>query len=96
MGGDEFLGKSKVADAGGLKETCCQSESIKSIVTIPQVGMLPIGSLQTCETKRVSPGLWPKIRTVFKELSICAIKSCSIPALERYRSESKEISASGK
>jgi len=51
MGGDEFLGKSKVADAGGLKETCCQSESIKSIVTIPQVGMLPIGSLQTCETK---------------------------------------------
>ena len=91
-----FLGKSKVADAGGLKEAFCQPESVKPMVTTPLVGMFSIGSLQTCETKRVSPGLWPKIRTVFKELSICAIKSCRMPALERYRSELKEISASGK
>ena len=83
MGVDKFFGKSKVADAGGLKEACCQPESEKRMVTTPQVGMLSIGSLQTCETKRVSPGLWPKIRTVFKELSICVIKSCSMPALER-------------
>lgn len=83
MGGVEFLGKSKVADVGRWKEAFFQSEVLKLRVTTPDVGRLLIGRLQTCETKSVRPGLWLKIRTVFKELSICAMKSCIIPALAK-------------
>ena len=57
MGPVEFLGKSKVADVGRLYEAFFQSKLLNSKDTIPHVGMFPIFSFQTCETKSVTPGL---------------------------------------
>ena len=80
MGGDEFFGKSKVAPEGNCDEASSQVELPNFKLTIPQVGILSMGSPQTWWTRTVSPGLCPKMRTEFKEFSILPIKSWSMPA----------------
>ena len=80
MGEDEFLGKSKVAPEGNSDEASSQVELPNFKLTIPHVGILLIGSPHTWETSRVSPGLCPKMRTIFKECSILFIISWSMPA----------------
>ena len=83
MGGDEFLGKSNAAFFGNLDEASGQVKLSKFKLTIPQVGRLPMGSPQTWETSKVSPGLCPKIRTVWKESSILPMIFCSMPTLAK-------------